>query len=75
MLFAMILGIYSFMIASFIFIIKLASLTSLNVPYLYPLVSNDKNIASSIVQLPKDKIKRRSPKLTNNIFRSDNNEN
>lgn len=75
MLFSMILGIYGFMIASFIFIIKLASLTSLNVPYLYPLVSNDKNIASSIVQLPKDKIKRRSPKLTNNIFRSDNNEN
>lgn len=76
MAFAMIMGIYGFMIALFIFIIKLSSLESLDIPYLYPFVDNDKNIFSTLFQLPRTKSIKRSKKLSKNYYRSgDHNEN
>ena len=72
----MIMGIYGFMIALFIFIIKLSSLESLDIPYLYPFVDNDKNIFSTLFQLPRTKSIKRSKKLSKNYYRSgDHNEN
>lgn len=70
MIFAIFLGIYGFMIALFIFIIKLSSIETLDVPYLYPFVDNDKNILQNVFQIPRNKKKTRSSKFSKNHYRS-----
>lgn len=70
MIFAIFLGIYGFMIALFIFIIKLSSIETLDVPYLYPFVDNDKNILQNVFQIPRNKKKTRSIKFSKNHYRS-----
>ena len=70
MVFAIFLGIYGFMLALFIFIIKLSSIETLDVPYLYPFVDNDKNILQNIFQMPRNKKKTRSIKFSKNHYRS-----